>query len=239
VFTSRAAPDPAGELSDAQWGPTATHAPSVGHPLANAACAGRASPVGVWFADARIDALIGAAGHVLRTSQPDAVEFGLAQVRRTLESAELRVLHVVFAPYAARPLLLGLVRLLNLTPEPLLVHYSELWEVAGAAPRAAEAACICTTDDGERALADVSLAPRARAPEPLPECGLALDARLVLPPRERRELCFAYAAPESGDPTHLLVRAWRGDVSEELQHTVESWLEHLGSNPIAAYRGLF
>ncbi len=226
-------------LDDAQWGPTAMQAPPSGHPLANAACQGRATLEGVWFAGARIDALIGAAGRVLRTSEPDAVEFGIAQVRRTVESSELRALHLVFAPYAARPLLLGLVRLHNRSSEPLLVHYSELWEVPGGAPRAAEAACVCATEAGERALADVSLAPRGRAPEPLPERGLALDARLVLPPRERRELSFAYAAPETGDPAHLLVRGWRGDVTEELEHTVESWLEHLGSEPVAAYRGLF
>lgn len=231
--------DPASELGDAQWGPTATNAPPSGHPLANAACLGRATPDGVWFAGARIDAFIGAAGRVLRTSQPGAVEFGIAQVRRTVENSELRVLHVVFAPHAARPILLGLVRLHNRTAEPLLVHYTELWEVEGDAPRAAEAACVCATDAGERALADISVAPRSRAPEPLPERGLALDARLVLPPRERRELCFAYAAPETADPTHLLVRAWRGDVSEELEHTVSAWLEHLGSDPLAAYRGLF
>jgi hypothetical protein len=214
------------------------NAPPSGHPLANSTSAGRATPSGVWFAGARIDALIGAAGRVLRTSEPDGVEYGVAQVRRMLESSALRVLHVVFAPYAARPILLGLVRLHNRSAEPLLVHYSELWEVDGAA-RAAEAACVCATDAGERVLADVSIAPRARAPEPLPERGLALDARLVLPPRERRELCFAYAAPETGDPTHLLVRAWRGDVAEELEHTVQSWLEHLGENPLAAYRRLF
>jgi hypothetical protein len=239
VSTSRPAAGPDSELSDAQWGPTATHAPPSGHPLANSACTGRATAQGVWFAGARVDALISAAGRVLRTSAPDAVEFGLAQARRTIESGSLRALHVVFAPYAARPILLGLVRLQNLSAEPLLVHYSELWEVEGTAPRAAEAACVCATEAGERALADVSVAPRARPPEPLPERGLVLDARLVLPPRERRELCFAYAAPETGDLAHLLVRAWRGDVSEELEHTAQAWLERLGEDPLAGYRGLF
>lgn len=98
---------------------------------------------------------------------------------------------------------------------------------------------MCVTPDGERALADVSVAPRARAPEPPPERGLSLDARLVLPPRERRELCFAYVAATPEDSAAALVRAWRGDVSAELDHTVESWLAHLGDDPLAAYRGLF
>jgi hypothetical protein len=31
----------------------------------------------------------------------------------------------------------------------------------------------------------------------------------------------------------------RGDVAEELEQTVGSWLEHLSSDPLAAYRGLF
>jgi hypothetical protein len=238
VSTSRPILDGAESLCDPQWGPITTQA-SAGHPLANAACAGRATQEGVWFAGARIDAFIGAAGRVLRTSEPDGVEFGLAQVRRTLENSELYVAHVTFAPYLARPLLLGLVRLQNLTRDPLLVLYSELWEVDGAAPSAAEAACVCASDAGERALADASVAPRARPPDPLPEKGLALDARVVLPPLERRELCFAYVAPEAGEPAAPLVRAWRGDVAAELERTVESWLEHLGTDPIAAYRALF
>ncbi len=80
---------------------------------------GHADAREVRFAGSRIDAFALCAGCVLRTSEPERVEFGLAQVRRLLVSPSLRALHVVFAPSVPRPLLLGLVRLENTSAEAL------------------------------------------------------------------------------------------------------------------------
>ena len=215
------------------------HAPSCGHPLANAACAGRAEASGVWFEAARIDALILAGGQVLRTSAPHAIRFGVAQVRRAIASMPLDVLHLVFAPRADRPLLLGLARLRNRTPEPLLVHYSELWDVAGSEPRAGIGATLCDTPQGIRALADASAAIRGRTPEPPPPSGLALDLKLVIPGAQQRTLAFAYAAPEIGTDPAPLVAAWRGDVERELEATVAHWADELGSDALSHYRNRF
>jgi hypothetical protein len=192
----------------------------------------------VYLCAARIDALLVCRGQVLRTSQPLGTRFGLGQVRRELGSGALRVVHVVFAPLDPRPLLLGIARLQNLGGEPLPLEYTETWEADGEAYRAAEGACERRTADGVRALAELSLVVRARAPEPPPRVGLALGLRLLLPPHSRRELCFAYAAPGPDDPPAALVRAYRGRVPAELVRGVRIWSERLASaaRPIDAYR---
>jgi hypothetical protein len=192
----------------------------------------------VYLSAGRIDALVICRGQVLRTSDPRRTRFGLAQVRRELAAGALRVLHLVFAPDAARPILLGLVRLENGGDEPLALDYTETWEVEGGDYRAAAGACERHTPDGARALAEVSLAVRARPPEPAPRAGLALELRLLLPPRARRELHFAYAAPGPGDPPAELVRAWRGRVLAELERTAAIWSGRVAgaSAPVQAYR---
>ncbi len=178
---------------------------------------------------------------MFRTADPDSTRFGVAQVRRLLVALPLRVAHVVFAPAAPRPLLLGLVRLENRGARPLSLHYSELWGVEGSDYRTAPGACSCETSGGTRALADAGSVVRGRPPASAPRAGLALDLRLVLPPDSRRHLCFAYAAPEPGEGPELLVRAWRGDVAGELERSVASWLERLSTelDAVAAYRGRF
>lgn len=175
---------------------------------------------------------------MLRTADPLHTRFGLAQVRRELAAGALRALHLVFAPDAERPLLLGLARLENRGDAPLALEYSETWEVEGDEYRAAAGACERRTADGTRALAEVSLAVRARAPEPPPRSGLALEVRLLLPPRSRRELHFAYAAPGPDDPPAALVRAWRGRVPGELERSAKVWSERVAgsADPVAAYR---
>ncbi len=153
----------------------------------------------------------------------------------------LRIVHVVFAPAAPRPILLGLVRLENRGARPLRLQYSEVWGVEGSDYRTGPGACSCETSEGTRALADASSAVRARPPDSAPRRGLALDLPLVLPPDSRRPLCFAYAAPEPGEGPELLVRAWRGEAAGELERSVAGWLERLEteSDPIAAYRSCF
>ncbi len=175
---------------------------------------------------------------LLRTARPDAMHCGLAQVRRRVETAALALLHVVFAPVRPRPLLLGLVRLENRGDGLLELRYTELWDLPGARIRAAESACVCDTEDGARALADAGAALRGRAPQPLPARGLALELELALPPHARRELQFAYAAPEPGEDPAGLVRAWRGDVVGELERTVSLWSARLAGAPnrVEAYR---
>ena len=204
----------------------------------NPACAGLVGANGVLFAGGTISTLLVCDAELLRTSRPASTRCGLAQVRRLLESPELRVAHVVFAPAQPRPLLLGLVRLESRSEELLQVAYTELWDLPGANVRAAEGSCLCDTPDGARALADVGLAVRGRAPDPLPRAGLALELKLFLPPGERRTLAFAYVAPEPGEEPAALVRAWRGSVEAELRGTVRSWRERLGehANSMSAYR---
>lgn len=149
------------------------------------------------------------------------------------------MVHLVFAPFRSRPLLLGLARIENQSERLLSVRYTELWDVRGEDIHEAEGACVCQTAAGPRALADASAAIRGRAPQPLPRVGLALDMTFALPAGARRQLAFAYAAPQPGDNPAALVRAWRGDVAAELQRTVKAWLARTdrGEDPLEAYRG--
>jgi hypothetical protein len=192
----------------------------------------------VYLSAGRIDALLLCQGRLLRTSDPLRTRFGLAQVRRGLAHGDLRAAHLVFAPDAARPLLLGLVRLENSGDGPLALEYTETWAVSGDEYRAAAGACERRTAAGVCALADVALAVRAFPPEPPPGDGLALALRLLLPPHSVRELHFAYVAPGPDDPPAALVRAWRGRVPEELARSVRAWRGRVGDapEPVAAYR---
>jgi hypothetical protein len=224
-------------------GPGSSPRGDTPHPLANGEVGGVATPAGVWLAGGRIDTLAACAGEIVTTC-PRAVahvlvEYGVAQVRRRVATRTLALLHVVFAPSRPRPLLLGIARLRNLTREPLLVNYSELWAVEAAPARGAEGACVATVIDGECALADASAVIRARPPEPLPESGLALDVRIVLPPGAVRQLTFAYVAAEIGTAPAALVRAWRGDVLGELARTVAAWEKAAPDDPIATYRARY
>ena len=187
------------------------------------------------FGAGRIDALVLCAGEVLRTAEPDEVAFGVAQVRRLLVSPTLRVLHVVFAPTAPRPLLLGLVRVENRGATAERVDYSEVWDVGSGTWRSHSGACERRSGERTFALADAGLAVRAVPPEPPPRAGLWLDLRLGLPPGARRELCFAYVEASSDDDAPALVRAWRGDVPAELVRSVESWRSRVGPS-VADYR---
>lgn len=159
-------------------------------------------------------------------------------MRRRIETPELALVHVLFAPQRARPLLLALVRLENRGGELLDLAYTELWDLPGRAIRAHEGACACDTEQGARALADAGAGIRGRAPDPLPRSGLALELRVQIPPGERRQLSFAYAAPEPDEDPAVLVRAWRADVAHELVRTVRVWSQRLGeqTNSVAAYR---
>ena len=190
------------------------------------------------FAGGCIDALALCEGDVLRTADPDSVSFGVAQVRRGIFSRKLSLLHLVFAPAAPRPLLLGVVCLNNRTAEPVGLDYTELWDVMGEDYQAGSGASSCRTPEGIRALADVSMAVRTVALESPGLQGLALHVRIVLPPNSFRHLFFAYAAPPPEEDPALLVRAWRGDVLQELERTVARFEEGLPANaePVAAYR---
>ncbi len=192
----------------------------------------------MFFKAGRIDAQILAGPDVLRTANASEVRCGLAQVRRLIVWGPLRVAHVVFAPAAPRPLLLGLVRLHNVSAEPLVLEYTELWEVGSGAYRVAAAAAEVRTPEGVRALADASSAIRARAPEAAPARGLALDVHLALPPGAVRHLEFAYVAPSDDDVApELLVAAFRGEARAELARTVRLWRERLAGarDPLAEY----
>jgi hypothetical protein len=229
------------DLAEPDWGPVEDALPgSPGHALANGACAGYATAEGVYFLASRIDALVLCDDAVLRTAHPQRTSFGLAQVRRLLVGGRLRVLHVVFAPLAPRPVLFGIARLRNDGAAPLGVDYTETWDVTGSDYRAAVGACERRTADGVRALAEVSAVIRAAPLEPPPRAGLVLSVRLVLPPRSTRELCFAYAAPGPDEDAAALVRAWRGDVAPELARTAAGWAKALAgeSSPVHAYRAL-
>ncbi len=190
------------------------------------------------FKGGRIDAQILCEGEILRTAEPVSRGFGLAQARRLLGGPRLSALHVVFAPLEPRPLLLGLVRLRNGADEPLIVSYTELWEVRAGSYRTAPGAAELSGPEGVRALAEVGSVIRARAPEPAPSRGLALDLCIPLPPRATRYLSFAYAAPEPGEEAGALVSSWRGDAATELARAVRGWRQRLGDcpDPIGAYR---
>ncbi|HTO06943.1 MAG TPA: hypothetical protein VMR86_07765 [Myxococcota bacterium] len=191
-------------------------APAGGHPLANDGCRGLALRDSVTFAGARIDALVRCDGAVLTTRAPDATRFGVAQVRRLLTVGALRVTHVVFAPASSRALLLGLARLENAGSELVAVEYTEIWDLPSGEYRVAPAACERRFGGHVFALAEASDATRALAPEAEPARGLALDVTVALPPRAQRQLAFAYAALPDDEDTGALVRAWRGQVPDEL-----------------------
>lgn len=226
-------------LEEPSWGPTVPDAPERGHLLAPGPPAALASPEGVSFAGAPIDALVLSEGAVHRTAEPTEVRYGLAQVRRIVEADALRIVHVVFAPLEPRPILLGLVRLANGADRPLGVEYVELWDVEGEAYRTAPGACERRAPGGSRALADAGAALRAEPPDRPPSRGLALELTLVLPPRSTRTLTFAYAAPGPEERTELLIRAWRGRVANELVAVVRAWTARLGrgSEAVYAFRG--
>ena len=186
-----------------------------------------------------MDCLVRCGSELLRTSQPDRTEVGVAQVRRTLHSQRFSVEHLIFAPLEPRPVLLALARIDNHSSEPCVLDYTELWGVSGSDVQAAPGACVCTTPGGERALADASLVSRAEAPDPLPQAGLALQLRLVVPAEQSRELAFAYAAPEPNQSAGALVQGWRGDARAALERVVAHWLERVGGpeeEAVARYR---
>jgi hypothetical protein len=216
-------------LSSPAWGAVVRGLPSAGHPIANAACEAIATQAGVYFQAGSIDALIRCEGQVLRIATCDVLECGIAQLRRRLEADRLAVLHLIFAPARPRPLLLSLVRLLNRSDEPLELEYSELWDVGIVDGRSEHGAHVGMSSDGARALADLSVAIRFRPPDPLPESGLALEARIVLPPAALRSLSFAYVAPRAGESDAPLIQAWRGDVEAELVRSVQDWTARLPS----------
>jgi hypothetical protein len=175
---------------------------------------------------------------VLRTANATRTRCGLAQLRRLIATGPLQVAHVVFEPAPARPLLLGLVRLRNAGGAPLVLDYTEVWEVGSGAYRVTAAAAELRTPEGVRVLADASNAIRARAPEAAPARGLALDLRIALPPGATRHLEFAYLAPGLEDlAPELLVSAFRGGVRAELARTASAWLERLAGagDPLAEY----
>jgi len=206
--------------------------PAEGHPIANAVCRGLADARGVVFAGGRIEALVRCEGSVLSTSSPAATEYGVAQVRRALETRALRMLHVIFAPASPRSLLLSWVRLENRGAEPLALEYTETWDVPAGEYREAQGACERRFGGHVFALADCAMAARADSPPRPPARGLALDLRLALPAGARRHLAFAYVAvPEEEDPGEL-VRAFRGEVAAELERLGRSGLA------VEAYRAL-
>lgn len=194
----------------------------------------------MWFEGGRIDTLVRCGGALLSTSSGASTQVGIAQVRRQAANETLSVTHVLFAPIEPRPLLLAVVELENRSDAPLRVDYTELWDVAGSETHAAPGACVCETEAGRRALAEASVAIRAKAPQPLPTQGLALDLRIGLAPRATRPLAFAYAAPGPNEDPAVLVQAWRGEVRSALERTVAHWLQQLegrdGPDLIERYR---
>ena len=135
-------------------------------------------------------------------------------------------------------LLLALVRLRNCGDDPLILEYTEVWEVGAGSYRTGPGAAELTGPEGTRALAEVGRVIRARAPEPAPRRGLALDLTIPVPPGATRHLGFAYAAPELREEAAALVSAWRGDSVAELAKTARGWRDRLGDcpDPIGAYR---
>lgn len=192
----------------------------------------------MWFEGGRIDAVARSGRTRLRTSEGASTRVGVAQVRRAADEGALALEHVLFAPIEPRPLLLSCVTLENRSDAPLRVDYTELWDVTGREVRAEPGACVCDAEAGRRALADASIAIRGEAPQPLPARGLALELRLGLAPRARRELAFAYVAPGPNEDPGWLVQAWRGEVHAALERTVSAWLARLAGtdDPIEAYR---
>ncbi len=184
------------------------------------------------FAGGKIEALVRAEGAVLSTSSASVTEYGVAQVRRGLETRDLRVLHVVFAPATPRTLLLGWVRLENSGSEPLAVEYTETWDVPTGVYSTASAACERRFGGHVFALADCAMVARAEPPAQPPTCGLALDLLLALPPGARRHLAFAYVAVAEEDDPGSLVRAFRGEVEKALVQLGQSKLD------VAAYRAV-
>ncbi len=218
------------ELADPLWGPACADLPAEGHPIANAACRALADGRGVVFAGGKIEALVRADGVVLSTSAPSATEYGVAQVRRALETRSLRVLHVIFAPTSPRALLLSWVRLENRGDEPLALEYTETWDVPRGEYRSASAACERRFGGHVFALADCAIVARAEPPAQPPARGLALDLRLALPPGARRHLAFAYVGVPEEEDAGELVRAFRGEVGAELERIGRSKLD------VEAYR---
>ena len=206
--------------------------PPGGHPLANAVCRGLATAAAVTFAGGRIDALVRCEGVVLSTASPLATLFGVGQVRRALRTPALDLLHVVFAPAAPRPALLALVRMENRSDEPLALEYTETWDVPAGEYRVASAACERRFGGHVLALAEASSASRAVAPEAAPTRGLALDVTLAIPARARRHLAWAYVAVAEDDDAGELVRAWRGEVADELARVGRA------AESVEAYRAL-
>jgi hypothetical protein len=141
---------------------------------------------------------------LLATRSPAATEYGVAQVRRRLESPALRVLHVILAPAAARALLLGFVRLENRGDEPLALEYTETWDVAAGEYRAASTACERRFGGHVFALADASTASNAHPHEPPPARGLALELQVGLPARS----AATWRSPTSPCPTTRTPARW-------------------------------
>jgi len=175
-----------------------------------------ATAAAVTFAGGRIDALVRSEGAVLTTREPEATLFGVGQARRLLRTSAFAILHVVFAPTAPRPALLGWVRLQNETNEPLALEYTETWDVPAGEYRVAPAACERRFGGHVLALAEASAVSRAIAPDVAPTRGLALDVTLAIPPGARRHLAWAYVAVAEEEDPGELVRAWRGEIVDEL-----------------------
>ncbi len=191
----------------------------------------------MFFKAGRIDAQLLCGPEVLRTSEAAETRCGLGQVRRLLQGVRVRALHVVFAPEAMRPLLLALVRIENASAAVRVVEYTEMWQVAGGAYAVAPGAAEVATPAGRRALAEVGSAIRARAPETAPRGGLSLALRIPIPPHRVRDLAFAYAAPEPGEDPAGLIRAFRGQVREELARSVRRWRGLVDpADPVPDYR---
>ncbi len=225
-------------LEDAAWGPALPGVPQEGHPLAEGVARGRAEAGQVTFRGGRIDAQLLCEGSVLRTAEATEWRCGLAQARRLLDSGALAVAHVVFAPVSPDSLLLGLVRLHNSGAEPLVVEYTELWDVGVGAYRAVPGGCERDDGSARLALADLSAVIRARAPRQPRGRGLALDLTFAIPGGQTRQLAFGYVAPEPDSDPGLLARAFRGAVAAELERTAALWLQRLDAvaDPVAAYR---
>ncbi len=226
------------DLEDAAWGPALSGVPPEGHPLAEGGDRGRVEAGQVTFRGGRIDAQLLCEGSALRTAEATEWRCGLAQARRLLDCGALAVAHVVFAPVVPGSLLLGLVRLHNSGAEPLVVEYTELWEVGVGAYRTVPGGCERDDGPARLALADLSAVIRARAPREPRGRGLALDVTLAIPGGETRQLTFGYVAPGPDSDPGLLARAFRGEVAAELERTTALWLRRLDAvaDPVAAYR---
>jgi len=203
-------------LEDPAWGEASLPLPSAGHTLSNPALEARALADGVYLEGGAING-IAVGDEILRTSEATLIRCGTAQVRRQVSGASMHLLHVLFAPRVERPLLLSLVRFANTGSELFSLDYTELWELPCQDAHEEVGAHVARLPAGERALAEVSSAVRARVPEPPPRFGLALTLRLTLPPGSQRQVGFAYVAPSGEEPAAPMVRAWRGDVEASLR----------------------